>query len=54
MQIIRDNIETMVGPNEWFTGTVCVDTFTTPFFAREILARVSSGIIDQRFDEHPV
>src|SRR3954464_6386595 len=30
MQITRNAIETMVGPSEWFTGAVYVDTVATP------------------------
>ena len=30
MQITRNTIETMVGPSEWFTGAVYVDTVATP------------------------
>ena len=30
MQIIRNSIETMAGPNEWFTGVVYIDTVATP------------------------
>jgi quercetin dioxygenase-like cupin family protein len=30
MQVTRSNIETMAGPSEWFTGTVCVDAVATP------------------------
>src|SRR5512138_1301283 len=30
MQIARDSIQTMAGPDEWFTGTVFVDAVATP------------------------
>jgi quercetin dioxygenase-like cupin family protein len=30
MQIIRNSIETMAGPSEWFTGAVYIDTVATP------------------------
>ena len=31
MQITRNTIETAVGPSEWFTGAVYVDTVATPW-----------------------
>ena len=30
MQIIRNSLNTMAGPSEWFTGAVYVDTVATP------------------------
>ena len=30
MQITRNTIETAVGPSEWFTGAVYVDTVAAP------------------------
>ncbi len=30
MQITRNDIETAVGPSEWFTGTVYIDTVARP------------------------
>jgi quercetin dioxygenase-like cupin family protein len=30
MQIIRDSLETVTGPSDWFTGTVYLDTIATP------------------------
>ncbi|MDQ4048827.1 MAG: cupin domain-containing protein [Actinomycetota bacterium] len=30
MQITRNSVETAVGPSEWFTGTVYIDTVATP------------------------
>jgi quercetin dioxygenase-like cupin family protein len=30
MQIIRNTIQTMVGPREWFSGAVYVDTIAAP------------------------
>jgi len=30
MQITRNSIETTVGPSDWFTGTVYIDTIATP------------------------
>jgi len=30
MQLTKNSIETKVGPSEWFTGTVYIDTVTTP------------------------
>src|SRR2546423_3622120 len=30
MQITRNNIETMAGPSDWFTGAVYVDAVATP------------------------
>ena len=29
MQITRNSLETMIGPSDWFTGTVCLDTVAT-------------------------
>ena len=30
MQITRSSIETMVGPSDWFTGSVYIDQVATP------------------------
>ena len=30
MQVTRNGVKTMVGPSEWFTGAVYVDTVATP------------------------
>jgi len=30
MQVVRSSIETMTGPDDWFTGTVYVDAVATP------------------------
>ena len=30
MQITRNSIETVAGPNDWFTGTVYIDAVATP------------------------
>jgi hypothetical protein len=30
MQITKNSVETMAGPNEWFTGTVHIDPIATP------------------------
>jgi len=30
MQITKNSLETMAGPQDWFTGAVYVDTVTTP------------------------
>ncbi len=30
MQLTKNSIETTVGPSEWFTGAVYIDTVTTP------------------------
>ncbi len=30
MQITRNSIETRMGPSEWFTGTVYIDSIATP------------------------
>ena len=30
MQIIRNDVETMTGPSEWFTGAVYLDAVATP------------------------
>jgi len=30
MQITRNNLETTPGPTDWFTGSVFIDTITTP------------------------
>ena len=34
MQIIRNSIETMNGPSEWFTGRVYIDTVAAPSESR--------------------
>ena len=41
MQITRNNTPTMVGPSEWFTGTVFVDSVATP----SGVARVSASSV---------
>ena len=38
MQIIRNSVETRVGPGEWFTGAVYVDTVATPSEASRLSA----------------
>ena len=30
MRIISNNLDTTVGPSDWFTGTVCIDAVATP------------------------
>jgi quercetin dioxygenase-like cupin family protein len=30
MQIIRSGVDTNVGPGDWFTGAVYIDTMATP------------------------
>jgi quercetin dioxygenase-like cupin family protein len=30
MRITRNSLETVVGPSDWFTGTVYIDTLATP------------------------
>jgi len=39
MGIIRNSINTMAGPSEWFTGAVYVDTVATPADASRLSAR---------------
>ena len=29
MQIIRNSLDTVTGPSDWFTGTVYIDTIAT-------------------------
>jgi quercetin dioxygenase-like cupin family protein len=38
MQITRNNIETVAGPSEWFTGAVYVDAVATPSDASRLSA----------------
>lgn len=38
MEITRNSIETRIGPSEWFTGAVCVDTIATASAASRLTA----------------
>jgi len=38
MKITKSSLETMVGPSEWFTGAVYIDTITTPSGESRLMA----------------
>ncbi len=38
MQITRNSIETRIGPGEWFTGAVSIDTVTTVSASSRVMA----------------
>lgn len=38
MKITRNTLDTVTGPREWFTGTVCIDTVAAPSDGSRITA----------------